>query len=364
MADTSSALLQLTLQETGNNDNNWGDILNDTLQRIEDAIANSNSTATTGGSTTLTDNQSLNEIQIITGVLASNATIIVPTREKAWTFRNATTGNFTVTVKTTAGTGVIVQQGASARLFCDGTDVLAGTPGASAATLWSFLHPAIQTIASGTTVDLATATSPTVYVSGNTAITGFGTVAAGLIYTVIFTGTPQVTSGGTITIPGGTRTMAAGDALVLLSTGSGNWTVLVGYAANGTTFANATTAQFWANTAAKVLTTDQIWAAAAPVTLTYGASFTPDLNTFINGEITLTGNITLNAPTNYKVGQTFSIKLIQDASGSRLATWNSAYKFPNGMVKALTTTGSAYDFLEARVWSSTEVECSLARNFA
>jgi hypothetical protein len=80
--------------------------------------------STTGGSTTLTDDQALNAILAVSGTLSSNATINVPARTKAWIVKNGTAGAFTVTVKTSAGSGIVVPQGESALLYCDGTNVL------------------------------------------------------------------------------------------------------------------------------------------------------------------------------------------------------------------------------------------------
>ncbi len=124
MADITTTLLQLLLQETGNNNNSWGQLLNDTLLRIEKAISDDQSVVTTGGDTTLTNDESLNAILAVSGVLVSNANIIVPTRTKAWIVKNGTSGAYTVTVKTSAGTGIVVPQGESALLYCDGTNVL------------------------------------------------------------------------------------------------------------------------------------------------------------------------------------------------------------------------------------------------
>jgi len=124
MADVTTTLLQLLLQETGNNNNSWGTLLNDTLSRIEKAIADDQSVSTTGGDTTLTNDQAVNAILAVSGTLSSDANIIVPTRTKAWIVKNGTSGAYTVTVKTVAGTGIVVPQGESALLYCDGTNVL------------------------------------------------------------------------------------------------------------------------------------------------------------------------------------------------------------------------------------------------
>lgn len=59
-----------------------------------------------------------------TGILTGNRVIIVPTAVQQYWVHNATTGAFTLTVKTAAGSGITVTQGSSAILYCDGTDVV------------------------------------------------------------------------------------------------------------------------------------------------------------------------------------------------------------------------------------------------
>lgn len=59
-----------------------------------------------------------------TGLLTGNRNIIVPAAVQQYWVTNATTGAFTFTVKTLAGTGVTVAQGAQQILYCNGTDVV------------------------------------------------------------------------------------------------------------------------------------------------------------------------------------------------------------------------------------------------
>jgi hypothetical protein len=59
-----------------------------------------------------------------TGVLTGNRSIIVPATVQQYWVSNATTGAFTLTVKTSAGTGIAVAQGARAILYSDGTNVV------------------------------------------------------------------------------------------------------------------------------------------------------------------------------------------------------------------------------------------------
>lgn len=66
--------------------------------------------------------------------------------------------------------------------------------------------------------------------------------------------------------------------------------------------------------------------AVTRVVSTYAASFTPDLSTGSYFVITLTGNITINAPANMRSGQDIIFEFIQDATGGRTVTWNGAWR--------------------------------------
>jgi hypothetical protein len=63
----------------------------------------------------------------LTGTLAANAEVVVPSNRKPYFVHNTTTGGFAVTVRTAAGFGVTVgaSPGNTAVVYCDGTDVLA-----------------------------------------------------------------------------------------------------------------------------------------------------------------------------------------------------------------------------------------------
>ena len=132
MASTYSTALRLELQANGENSNTWGTKANGVFQRIEEAIAGIATVNTTGGAYSLTTangttDEARNAILKFTGVLVSNSTITVPSVSKRYLVWNATTGNFTLTVKTGAGAGVAVPQGKLMELICDGTDVKPAT---------------------------------------------------------------------------------------------------------------------------------------------------------------------------------------------------------------------------------------------
>jgi hypothetical protein len=60
----------------------------------------------------------------LTGILTGNRSIIVPASVQQYWVDNQTTGAFSLTVKTLAGTGVVVPQTQRSILYCDGTDVV------------------------------------------------------------------------------------------------------------------------------------------------------------------------------------------------------------------------------------------------
>lgn len=91
-------------------------------------------------------------------------------------------------------------------------------------------------IAAGSTVNLATATGNCLKITGNTTITSFGTVTAGAVFKLTFTGTPVITYNATsLIIPTSANiTAAAGDTMIIQSLGSGNWKCLNYQRADGT----------------------------------------------------------------------------------------------------------------------------------
>jgi hypothetical protein len=107
----------------------------------------------------------------------------------------------------------------------------------------------------------------------------------------------------------------------------------------------ATAAQYRANTASLVLETDQVWSAAAEVTLTDAATIAVDMSTFINAVVTLGGNRALGNPTNEKVGQSGVIRIVQDATGSRTLTYGTDWEFAGGVAPVLSTAANAQDLL-------------------
>lgn len=81
-------------------------------------------TGLTTGTVTLTPAQYGLPILTLAGTLTGNVQLIFPAVKSQWQVVNNTTGNFSITCKTAAGTGVIVQQGGAANVYGDGTNIV------------------------------------------------------------------------------------------------------------------------------------------------------------------------------------------------------------------------------------------------
>ena len=90
-------------------------------------------------------------------------------------------------------------------------------------------------------------------------------------------------------------------------------------------------------------------------TLTSGATVTPDFAASNNYTLTLDQNLTIANPTNLTAGQSGSIFLVQDGTGSRTAAWGSYWDFAGGTAPVLTTTAAGIDRVDYIVRSSTSI---------
>lgn len=81
-------------------------------------------------------------------------------------------------------------------------------------------------------------------------------------------------------------------------------------------------------------------------TLTSGSTVTPDFAASNNFTLTLGASLTLANPTNLVVGQSGSIFLIQDGTGSRAITWGSYFDWAGGTPPTLSTAANSVDRLD------------------
>ena len=131
MANSTSASLKLTVQATGENSGTWGQITNTNLLILEQAIGGFQSVAITTGATLTFSNGALsngkNNVLKLVGTIGGAVNVVVPDSiEKTYIIDNATTGAYTVTVKTSSGTGVTwaaADKGTKV-VYSDGTNVV------------------------------------------------------------------------------------------------------------------------------------------------------------------------------------------------------------------------------------------------
>jgi hypothetical protein len=108
---------------------------NEGFDALDQAIAGLFELDVSGGGTITVDPAAARKCKMLrlTGTLAADAEVILPTNKKPYLVHNATAGGFAVTVKTTAGAGIAVDSGLhdTAVVYCDGTDVVAISMGNS-----------------------------------------------------------------------------------------------------------------------------------------------------------------------------------------------------------------------------------------
>jgi hypothetical protein len=304
MASSYSADLKLELMATGEKSGLWGDITNTNLTILQQAIAGYEEVSIAGGvqTTPLTFSNGLvsdgkNAVIKFIGTITGNQTVTIPDSiEKTYIISNGTTGAFTVEFKTASGTGVTfgTTDKSTKILFADGTNIVdTGTvslTGVQTLTNKTLTAPILDEINDS---------------NGNEEII-FTTTASAVNEITIANATtgnrPNISVTGDDTNIG-LSVSTKGTGLILFNDGAYN----------------------------------------ADATLTDGATITWDVGSSPVAKVTLGGNRTLSAPTNSASGQFISLTVIQDATGSRLLTWNSAYEFTGDTAPTLTTTASKAD---------------------
>jgi len=104
--------------------------------------------------------------------------------------------------------------------------------------------------------------------------------------------------------------------------------------------------------------------AATITALTDGATITPDFSASCNFSVTLGGNRTLANPTNLTAGQSGSIFISQDATGSRTLAYGSQYDFIGNTAPTLSTAANSVDRIDYIVRTSTSIHCVFTANYS
>lgn len=95
--------------------------------------------------------------------------------------------------------------------------------------------------------------------------------------------------------------------------------------------------------------------------LTDEATITPNFNDSNFFSVTLEGNRTLANPTNLVAGQSGSIFITQDATGSRTLAFGSYWDFAGGVAPSLSTGANVVDRLDYVVRNSTSIHTQLSK---
>ena len=99
-------------------------------------------------------------------------------------------------------------------------------------------------------------------------------------------------------------------------------------------------------------------------TLTDGATVTPDMADSNNFTLTLGGNRTLANPSNLTAGQSGSIFIVQDGTGSRTLAYGNQYDFIGGTAPTLSTAASSVDRIDYVVRTTGSIHCVFTANYS
>ena len=139
--------LKIELIATGEQSGSWGTTTNTNLgTAIQEAITGranaafpSDADLTLGYTDTNGTQVFRNLILNVTGTISATRNLIVPTIDKLYIVENNTTGSQDIVVKTSAGTGITVPNGATTIVYADGTNVVSGVEYLNALTLGTAL---------------------------------------------------------------------------------------------------------------------------------------------------------------------------------------------------------------------------------
>lgn len=306
MASTYTTNLRLTKQGDGDNPNTWGQVLNNVISLVDEAVASYTTVSIGSAATvTLTENQgsqdqsrsAILEFKGTVGGANTSIIVLIPNTPKTYAIRNVVSANTTATdavvLRVAGNTGVTVGSG-NGYYITNGTSVFSVlTPTGTAAS---------RNVGVCATEIPDTSLADIRYVPTSVS----STIVADKHFTASVVFTSTVRMDGIISVSGPVKSFIT--------------------------------------------------------TLTDAASIAVSMNTGNNFLVTLGGNRTLAAPSNATAGQTGSIYVVQDGTGSRTLSYNSVWKFPGGSAPVATTTSAGVDMIVYNARSATTVDAIMIKN--
>ena len=98
--------------------------------------------------------------------------------------------------------------------------------------------------------------------------------------------------------------------------------------------------------------------------LTSATTITIDMADSNNFSVTLAHNATFANPSNDTAGQSGSIFITQDGTGSRTASWGTDWDFAGGTAPTLTTTASAVDRIDYVILDASNIHAVATLNLS
>jgi hypothetical protein len=137
MASTFSPSLRVELIGDGDQSGIWGQTTNTNLGTlIEQAIAGVVTITMVDANYTMTNfngvsDEARNQVIVLTGTNTAQRNLIAPLVEKTYTVKNSTTGGYAVQIIGSSGLGVVVPNGTTALVYCDGINFYAVVTGST-----------------------------------------------------------------------------------------------------------------------------------------------------------------------------------------------------------------------------------------
>ena len=128
MASTYSPTLRIELIGDGDQSGIWGQTTNNNLGALlEQAITGVVTIAMVDTNYVLTSyngvvDEARNAVLVVTGTNSAQRNVIAPLVEKVYTIKNSTTGGYAIQIIGSSGTGVVIPNGVTASVYCDGTN--------------------------------------------------------------------------------------------------------------------------------------------------------------------------------------------------------------------------------------------------